>query len=190
MNKVFIVAVHKEVNTQTTILDYPVIFSGVGKINATIAACKAFSGGYDEVINIGSCGSKNHKAGEILKVGQVFQDIDATPLSQYGLTPFEAASDQIVLDAMSPITCFTTDYFYDDDQTNKYSPYYLNMINRCSIFDMECFALAKVCKRFNIKFTSYKWVSDDGNASNWENNCKIGFEKVKELLINADSKII
>jgi nucleoside phosphorylase len=47
---------------------------------------------------------------------------------------------------------------------------------------MECFALAKVCKRFNMKFTSYKWVSDDGDANNWKEMCHIGFEKVKDIL--------
>ena len=47
---------------------------------------------------------------------------------------------------------------------------------------MECFAIAKVCKRFGMKFSSYKWISDSGEHSNWEENCKIGFEKVKVIL--------
>jgi adenosylhomocysteine nucleosidase len=145
MSRVFIVAVPDEVETQTTILGSPVIFSGVGKINATMAAYRAFSEGYKEVINIGSCGSLRFKAGDIVKVGQVFQDIDATPLQEYGSTPFEASSRQIVLDSDSNITCFTTDYFYDTKQRDKYSKNYLKMIDKCSIFDMECFAIAKVC---------------------------------------------
>jgi adenosylhomocysteine nucleosidase len=184
MNKrVFIVAVPDEVEIQGRILDTPVIFSGVGKINATMAAYRAFSEGYKEVINIGSCGSLSLSIGEIVKVGQVFQDIDATPLCNYGDTPFEAASKQIVLNALSPVSCFTTDYFYDHSQIDKYSKNYLEMINKCTIFDMECFALAKVCKRFNIKFNSYKWVSDSGDGSNWEENCKIGFEKIKNIIV-------
>ena len=182
MNRVFIVAVPDEVEVQTTILGSPVIFSGVGKINATMAAYRAFSEGYKEVINIGSCGSLRFKAGDIVKVGQVFQDIDATPLQEYGSTPFEASSRQIVLDSDSNITCFTTDYFYDAKQRDKYSKNYLKMIDKCSIFDMECFAIAKVCNRFNIKFTSYKWVSDDGDFSHWEDMCQLGFNKVKKLL--------
>ena len=182
MSRVFIVAVHDEVETQTTILGSPVIFSGVGKINATMAAYKAFSEGYKEVINIGSCGSLRFKPGSVIKIGQVFQDIDATPLQEYGHTPFEAASHQIILDTDSNITCFTTDYFYDAKQRLKYSENYLKMIDTCSVFDMECFAIAKVCKRFNMKFTSYKWVSDDGDASSWKEMCHIGFEKVKDIL--------
>ena len=188
-NKVFIVAVPAEIDitpNQTnngTLLNHDVIFSGVGKINATIAAYKAFSKGYKEIINIGSCGSLNLPSGEIVKVTQVFQDIDATPLAPYGDTPFESSSNQIILDTKyPPISCFTTDYFYDEFQRDKYSENYLDMINKCTILDMECFAIAKVCKRFNIKFSSYKWVSDDGDASSWEQNCKIGLEKVKKML--------
>jgi adenosylhomocysteine nucleosidase len=180
--KVFIVAVPDEVDIQGKILEYPVIFSGVGKINATMAAMSALHLGYNEIINIGSCGSLRLPVGEIAKVGQVFQDIDATPLDEYGATPFDANSKQIVLDSNSTISCFTTDYFYDNSQLSKYSPYYLEMIEKCSIFDMECFAIAKVCKRYNVKFSSYKWISDGGDHLHWKENCKIGFEKVKVIL--------
>jgi adenosylhomocysteine nucleosidase len=180
--KVFIVAVPDEVDTQGKILEYPVIFSGVGKINATMTAMSALHLGYNEIINIGSCGSLKLPVGKIAKVGQVFQDIDATPLDKYGSTPFDANSKQIILDTNSDISCFTTDYFYDNNQLSKYSPYYLEMIEKCSIFDMECFAIAKICKRYNVKFSSYKWISDDGDHSHWKENCKIGFEKVKVIL--------
>ena len=47
---------------------------------------------------------------------------------------------------------------------------------------MECYAIAKVAKRFNINFKAYKWVSDNGGDVSWEENCKIGFDKVKELV--------
>jgi adenosylhomocysteine nucleosidase len=180
--KVFIVAVADEVEIQGNILNTPVIFSGIGKINATIDAMTALHSGYNEIINIGSCGSLHLHVGDIVKVGLTYQDLDATPLSEYGETPFEVASKQIVLDVKSPHTCFTTDYFYDNTQLSKYSPSYLEMLNNCSIFDMECFSIAKVCKRFGIKFSSYKWVSDSGEHSDWKKNCKIGFEKIKVIL--------
>ena len=154
MSRVFIVALPDEVEVQGKILGSPVIFSGVGKINATMAAYRAFSEGYKEVINIGSCGSLKFKPGNVVKIGQVFQDIDATPLQD----------------------------FYDAKQRDKYSLNYLKMIDECSVFDMECFAIAKVCKRFNMKFKAYKWISDDGDANNWKEMCHIGFETVKNIL--------
>ena len=56
------------------------------------------------------------------------------------------------------------------------------MKDEFSVFDMECVAVAKICKRFNMNFTSYKWVSDDGDANSWKEMCHIGFEKVKDIL--------
>jgi len=180
---VFIVALLDEVDKETTILGCPVIFSGVGKINATMAAYKAFTDGYKEVINIGSCGSLKLNPGDVVKVGTVFQDIDCTPLCEYGNTLSDSIGKQIILDRKKyKNTCFTTDYFFDIRQREKYSNNYLDMVINSTIFDMECFAIAKVCKRFDIGFSSYKWVSDDGDASHWKDNCKIGFEKVKKLL--------
>tara|TARA_R110000765_G_scaffold123223_1_gene220113 strand:- start:2544 stop:3116 length:573 start_codon:yes stop_codon:yes gene_type:complete len=185
MSKVFIVATPIEVDNATEILGYPIIYSGIGKINATMAVYKAIHEAHTEIINIGSCGSSLLPPGELIEVGQVYQDIDLTPLAPYGENLFETNSKKIELDANSSISCFTTDYFMDKPQKSKYSKYYLDMIENCSIFDMECFALAKVCKHFNIKFNSYKWVSDDGDGSTWEENCKIGFNKLK-IKLNED----
>ena len=89
MNRVFIVAVPDEINFQTKLFGDEIIISGVGKINAAMAACRAINKGYKEVINIGSCGSLSLPSGTIVKVGRVFQDIDVTPLIDYGKTPFE-----------------------------------------------------------------------------------------------------
>ena len=188
--RIFIIAVPDEVDTQTKILGCNVIFGGVGKINATMAAYNTFAQGYDEVINIGSCGSVNIPVGEVVKVGNVYQDIDVTPLCNYGETPFEAVgrNKQVVIDTKSLISCFTTDYFYDEKQLGKYSKYYLEMIKKCSIFDMECFALAKICHRFNLKFQSYKWVSDNGDGSDWKENCRIGFKKTLDILSDEFKK--
>ena len=116
-NKVFIVASPLETNGAKTILGYDVIYSGIGKINATIAAMTAIKNSqklYTEIINIGSCGSHNITQGELVKVGQVYQDIDLTPLTSYGETLFEPNSKQIDLDLNSSISCFTTDDFYYD----------------------------------------------------------------------------
>jgi len=178
MNKVFIVATPIETNHAETILGHPVIYSGIGKINATIAACHAINQSYDEIINIGSCGSINLPAGELVKIGQVYQDIDLTPLAPYGQVLFENTES---IDLGSDVSCFTTDYFMDKNQIAKYSKYYLGMIEDCSVFDMECYALAKVCKQSNVKFSSYKWVSDDGDGDSWEDNCRLGFEQFIDL---------
>tara|TARA_R110002012_G_scaffold296263_1_gene493507 strand:+ start:652 stop:1236 length:585 start_codon:yes stop_codon:yes gene_type:complete len=192
MNKtVFIIASPLETNNATKILGSTIIYSGVGKINASIAAMKAYALGYTTIINIGSCGSSNHPTGEIIEIGKAYQDIDLTPLTTYGHTLFESNTYEIELQTLIPggygysstnKTCFTTDYFYNANQRDKYSNEYLNMIDSVDAIDMECYAIAKVCNQFNINFKSIKWVSDNGDASNWELNCKISLDKVKNYL--------
>jgi adenosylhomocysteine nucleosidase len=44
------------------------------------------------------------------------------------------------------------------------------------ICDMEAYSLAKVCKIYGFDFTSYKYVSDSGNPSDWEKNHNKGIQ--------------
>jgi adenosylhomocysteine nucleosidase len=180
MNRIYIVALPIEVNYQTKINGDTIYFSGVGKINAAILATKVCLLKPDEIINLGSCGSLFLPPGEIIEVGKVYQDIDGASLCEYGVTPFE--NDKEIILNNSPFTCFTTDYFVDMSQKQKYSKNYLDMIQKVNIFDMECFAIAKACSRFNIPFRAIKWISDNGDGDDWEKNCKVNFEKVKKLL--------
>lgn len=180
MSRAFIIALPEETNYINAINSDIIFYSGVGKINATITTCKVIELGYTEIINIGSCGSLKHEPGSIIKVDNVFQDIDIRPLCEYGYTFNEQYKSIYIGDA--DMTCFTTDYFVDLHNSNKYSDEYLKMIHGCDVFDMECFAIAKVCELYKIKFSSYKWVSDNGSGSDWKENCKIGFNSVLNLL--------
>ena len=124
------------------------------------------------VINFGSCGNlQNHKVGEVMEVGTVYNNVDYDHLQEYGCTP-ESPYCEIKL-SESGIDCFTTDQIYDNTRTD-YGKKYLEMINKCDIVDMECYSLGThVCKIFNIEFKSFKWVSDDGNVDTWEENNRI-----------------
>lgn len=181
-NKCIIAALADELEGARELLGLPVFYSGVGKINAAIAAQKAIDHGYTEIINIGSCGSLKYPAGHLIAVGVVWQDIDGSPLCPYGETPFEENSACIVLSDGLTDACFTTDYFYDAAQRAKYSENYLKQIQACAAFDMECFAIAKVCQKAGVKFSAYKWVSDDGDKGSWEENCQIGLSAFLELM--------
>jgi adenosylhomocysteine nucleosidase len=189
MSRAFVIALREEVSHVEQINGCPILFSGVGKINAALAAYDLIHKGFTEIINIGSCGSKKYPLGEIIKVGKVYQDIDATPISPYGLTPFEEESHFIELDSTSDHSCFTTDYFYDHLQLEKYSPAYVEMVKKSSVFDMELYGIAKACKRFNVKLTAYKWVSDDGDFSKWAENCEISSRHVIEMLAAQSSNV-
>jgi len=181
MQKAFVIALPAEVGHVTEIHGHPVHYSGVGKVNAALPLSSLASQGVREVVNIGSCGSTRHATGEILRVGSVYQDIDCTPICIYGHTGFESDSHCIVFDASAPHSCFTTDYFFDRQQLAKYSPDYLRMVGECSVFDMELYALAKACRRHGIVLRSYKWVSDDGDHSQWLENCRLAAHRILEM---------
>lgn len=157
---------------------FPIFQIGIGKINAASNLTEIlWNEEPDVVINFGSCGNlKNHKVGTVLEVGKVYNNIDCEPFAPYGCTPYTDICDITLSD--SKIQCFTTDQFYDNHRTD-YSEKYLKRIGECDIVDMECYALAYVCKQREIPFKSFKWVSDDGESDKWEENAKIGFENFK-----------
>ena len=162
----------------------PIFQTGIGKINSAMNMTDILNS-YNEVdvvVNFGSCGNlKNHKVGEVIEVGEVYNNIDVRPFAEYGCTP-ETPDCEIKL-SDSGVKCFTTDQIYDNTRTD-YAKKYLEMINKCDIVDMECYSLAYVCKKYGVDFKSYKWVSDDGNIDSWEENAAIGFENFKKVLPN------
>ena len=157
----------------------PIFQVGIGKTNAASMMTEIL---WNEepsvVVNFGSCGNlKNHKVGEVIEVGEVYNNIDVRPFADYGCTP-ENNICEIKL-SNSGIKCFSTDQIYNNTRTD-YAKKYLEMIDKCDIVDMECYSLAYVCKQRGIPFHSYKWVSDDGNIDTWEENAAIGFQNFRE----------
>lgn len=140
IKKCYIVALSEEVDGLSELEGMPIFYSGIGKLNVGICMMEVINKGYTKITNIGSCGSKQHNLGELLKVGKVFQDIDLRPICDYGVLPNEK-NNHITLDKKSNISCFTTDYFFDYNDMKKYSKEYLEMINLTSIVDMECYSL-------------------------------------------------
>ena len=159
----------------------PIFQVGIGKINSAMNMVDLIHNHQpDLIINFGSCGNlKNHKVGEVIEVGTVYNNIDARPFADYGCTP-ESSHCELKL-SNSGIKCFTTDQIYDNTRTD-YAEKYLEMIDKCDIVDMECYSLAYVCMKYGVDFKSYKWVSDDGNIDTWEENAAIGFENFKKII--------
>ena len=73
------------------------------------------------------------------------------------------------------LTCYTGDSFATD-----LTPY-------DDVVDMEAYALAKTCRNLGKDFVSYKYISDDGNADDWEKNCSKGVEEFKKVLEYYDN---
>lgn len=169
MSNIILVSATRLEHFDQELFGFPIHIIGIGKIEALYNISEIINKKKpDVIINFGSCGNlKNHKSGEILEVGSVFNDFSAREIYSYSKINLEK----------SKIKCFTTDVFYEKGM--DYHSSFHKMISSCDIVDMELYSLAFFCKRKNIKMHSFKWVSDDGDISNWKSNSAIGYKNFK-----------
>ena len=177
-----------EVETAGQLEDYNVLYTGVGKVNATLKLTQKFGKygsyiPYDLVINYGTAGSRKYKKGELVDCTKFIQrDMDVTGLGfQRGETPFEKKPPLVIEteSLFNPIgknaTCGSGDSFVEDR-----SQYYGEVV------DMEAYALSKVCYHYQIPFISFKYISDgaDDNANDdWDENVSKGIEVFKKEIL-------
>jgi adenosylhomocysteine nucleosidase len=178
-----------ERETQRQLEDWDVLYTGVGKVNATLKLTqrlqinRSLSPIPKLVINYGTAGSSKLPIGELVDCTKFMQrDMDATGLGfMKGQTPFEPLTP-IILDfdhvEFNPtgkkLRCGTGDNFVND-----------NVDSYCDVFDMEAYALAKVCCYYDVPFISFKYITDNINehsSKDWEENCSDGVKKFKEIL--------
>jgi adenosylhomocysteine nucleosidase len=194
MNKKDILIVSAlEVETQGQLEDYRVLYTGVGKVNATLELTKVLQKAHLHylppmpklVINYGTAGSRELPIGELVDCTKFTQrDMNVTSLGfMQGQTPFEN-NVSIVLDydrvEFNPIgkkmRCGSGDNFVQDNK-EIYS----------DVFDMEAYALAKVCHHYKIPFISFKYITDNANEhspGDWKDNCSDGISEFKERILD------
>ena len=189
MNKediLIVCALEEETNGE---LDgWNVIYTGVGKVNATyeLTAELFFQRKIAHlpklIINFGTAGSRDVPIHTLVDCTQFVQrDMDATGLGFIKCeTPFE---DKIAMNfsyVNNPIgkgyVCGSGDSFVEsiDNETKL-----------IDVFDMESYALAKVCYKVGIDFVSFKYITDNVNeksADDWKENCSKGITEFKKLL--------
>jgi adenosylhomocysteine nucleosidase len=180
MKVLFICALKEESDGYNTLFDFPIVHTGVGKINAGYKTAMAIlEHKPDLVCNFGSCGSFTMEKGMLLKVRDVYNgDMDAEPLVPYSITPFDQDGDYLHIENEG-VSCFTSETFITPEKVKTFPPKKLELLNKCSIFEMELYSITRVCKEFNVPIVSYKWVSDDGGMDDWEKNCRIGYSQFK-----------
>lgn len=174
MSKILLLSATDLEHSQTEIHGIPIHITGIGKVNAAVNTTRLIKQ-YDPdiVINFGSCGSvQNYKVGEVLEVGTAVYDFDGA-----GTIDFEP----IEFNKEAKKTCFTTDSFYHKD-SSKYTDQYLRLIETCDVVDMEIYSIAVSCLLEEKSLYCYKWVSDDGDSTNWLENAALGFDNFKKIL--------
>jgi adenosylhomocysteine nucleosidase len=163
----------------------PVLFCGVGKVNAAIALMKELSryaqSGQDMplVVNFGSAGSRCHATGALLSCHEFVQrDMDVGGLGfALGVTPYDEAPSQLIFDPvftqLPAAVCGSGDSFAMVD---------VGMA--CEVIDMEAYALAKVCWHEDARFACAKYVTDGADTSaadDWQRNVHLAAEEFLQL---------
>ncbi|MBA0922034.1 MAG: 5'-methylthioadenosine/S-adenosylhomocysteine nucleosidase [Nitrosospira sp.] len=156
---VVIVALEEELNPDNIFSHIPVIYSGIGKVNASIATFRAIKE-YNPnlIINFGTVGKITPNLSGLIQIGSVIQrDMIAEPLAPRGSVPFSIRPNKFVSISNGHI-CGTGDSFVTqrDDWLIQ---------NGVDVVDMELFAIASVAHEHKIDWISYKFISDDANES-------------------------
>ena len=164
---VAIVALPNEVPEPLWIFNEPIIYSGVGKLNASISTVEAIDKFKPEfILNLGTVGSLNENLSGVIEISRVLQrDFDATPLSPKGQVPFDE-KPQILSSGKGQFCCGTGDTF-----VNSKEDWLLE--NQIDVVDMELFAIAHACYSRNIPWRSLKFITDYvsvGSSDDWKKN--------------------
>lgn len=154
----------------------PVLYTGIGKVNAAYALTRRLAGylhagaPMPQVINFGTVGSQVHPTGTVLECHAFVQrDMDVTGLGvPLGVTPFEDIPARLefpaLFDRLPRGVCGSGDSFV-----------MVKGAMECDVVDMEGYALAKVCWIERVAFTSVKYVTDGADhaaGQDWQSNLK------------------
>jgi adenosylhomocysteine nucleosidase len=163
----------------------PVLYCGVGKVNAAIALTKELSRYAQQreemplVVNFGSAGSRCFASGTLVACQEFVQrDMDVSGLGfALGVTPYDEAPSSLIFDpvfAHLPAgICGSGDSFATADIEVD-----------CAMIDMEAYALAKVCWHENARFACVKYVTDGADhtaAEDWQRNVHVAAEEFLQL---------
>ena len=160
-----IVALQGELHPEALPASLPLIYCGVGKINAALATQHAINKYQPrQIINFGTAGRVNPHLTGLQKIARVVQrDMNAEPLAPRGITPLMDGPHEYFSGDVG-VTCGTGDSFV----TSRDSWLEAHKID---LVDMELFAIATAAYRANIKWSAYKFISDDANggaAEDWQ----------------------
>lgn len=181
---VIIAALKSEISAQSLPPHIPIIYSGVGKINAAVTTLRTVQKFQPKlIINLGTAGGINVNLSGLVQVKKVVQrDMLAEPLAPRGLVPFTDKPNVFHAVFGGDYVCGTGDSFViqKDDWLIE---------NQIDLVDMELFAIASVAYEYNINWMAYKYISDNANdfsGKEWENSINHGevlfLEKLEELL--------
>jgi adenosylhomocysteine nucleosidase len=166
---ILFVALISELGDESVPDGVTVVETGVGKINATMAATTArWKWGTDAVwVNWGTAGSDTVPVGSVVQCREFRQaDADWRPICPKGHTPFDDCPATIPGSRLG-VTCWTADKWETGGESG--------------VWDCEGYALAKVAREWGIPFMAWKWISDSGDSDEWSDHAG-GIRGIGEIL--------
>ncbi len=180
---IVIAALESEIKAHSLPNHIPVVYSGIGKINAAIATFQAIQRYQPQlIINFGTVGKINPTLSGLVTINKVIQrDISAEPLAPRGIVPLSSKPNEFIVNTAGYV-CGTGDSF-----VTQHDPWLIEQ--GVDVVDMELFAIAAISFEHNINWISYKFISDAANeesAHEWSSKVNHGedlfLEKLKHHL--------
>src|ERR1700683_4150628 len=159
----------------------PVLYCGVGKVNAAIARTQELSRYAHRgeemplVVNFGSAGSRCFAPGTLVGCQEFVQrDMDVSGLGfALGITPYDEAPSALTFEPvfthLPSAVCGSGDSFATADIEVD-----------CAVIDMGAYALARVCWHENARFACVKYVTDGADhaaADDWQRHVHVSAEE-------------
>ncbi|NBT67222.1 MAG: 5'-methylthioadenosine nucleosidase [Betaproteobacteria bacterium] len=168
---VLLVALQDEFHVSLNAPHIHVVYTGVGKINATLTTVETIHRLSPElIINFGSAGNVSNCTQGLVEVSKVIQrDMNAEPLAPRGHTPYHAGP-HVLESGQQGVICATGDSF-----VTAHDPWFTRQ--GVDVVDMELYAIAHVCTQKGMPWRSLKFISDNANddsSKDWQANVKKG----------------
>lgn len=159
-------------------------YSGIGKINAAALTTELIlQKKVQHILNLGTAGSQKFAKGTLVECsGFVQRDMNMTMFGiPHGINPFEKETTLIRAISLFPDLpqgiCGTGDLI--EPFPTKVS---------CDLVDMEAYAIAKICRKWNVGFTSVKYITD-GSDANVKNDWHESLTSAPQSLIQIYHRI-
>lgn len=160
-------------------------YCGIGKVNAAHKTMEMIlTHKYKAILNLGTAGSHKFSTHSLVECTAFVQrDMDLSPLGmKRGETPMDEIPGKIKTERISQIPhhgiCGTGDTF-------EVGPPKVE----CDLVDMEAYAIAKICKKMQIPFYAFKYITDgsDHSAHNdWYENLKPASKALFDLYMQLN----
>ena len=173
-NTLIAIAMEEEFNLEQA-NGWRIVYTGIGKVNALISVYRALKEDKPvNIINFGTAGSSRSDLQGLHEVTTFKQrDMDLRDIGlPLGVTLNDEIND-ITLDRPG-LSCGSGDNFVTTNQEIK-----------TDLYDMEAYAIAKLCLKEEINFFCFKFISDEANDSafeDWNQNVSKGGESFQKYL--------